>query len=56
MLARHLDLLAATPEWPPLAAGHPALLAWLARMTGRPSFAAIPWGAHGRGRRLSPTR
>ena len=42
-VAPHLDFLAATPEWETLAAGHPGLVAWLGRMTSRPSFEATTW-------------
>ena len=42
-VAPHLDFLAATPEWATLTAGHPGLVAWLGRVTSRPSFEATTW-------------
>jgi len=39
-VAPQLDFLAQTPEWAGLTTGHPNLLAWLARMNGRPSLQA----------------
>ena len=43
MLAAHLDMMAATPEWPALAEPHGALIDWLARMAARPSFQVTTW-------------
>lgn len=42
-LAPQLDFLAVTPEWAELAAPHASLVAWLARMTDRPSLRATTW-------------
>ena len=38
-----LAFLARTPEWAELAAGHPELAGWLARLEERPSFVASRW-------------
>ena len=38
-----LDMLAETPEWGPLTAGHPNLTAWHARLIARPSLRATTW-------------
>jgi glutathione S-transferase len=43
LLAPQLDFLQQTPEWETLAAGHPNLGRWLARMNARPSLAATTW-------------
>lgn len=43
LLAPQLDFLALTPEWTPLSAGHPALVAWLGRMSARASMTATTW-------------
>ncbi len=40
VLASQLDYFAMTPEWAVLTANRPNLVAWLARMTARPSMAA----------------
>jgi glutathione S-transferase len=39
----HLDFMSHTPEWTPLTAERPNLVAWLKRMQARPSFAATTW-------------
>jgi glutathione S-transferase len=43
LLVPQLDFLSATPEWTTLSAPHPALAAWLARMSERPSVTATTW-------------
>jgi glutathione S-transferase len=43
MLAPQLDFFAATPEWTALTAGSPNLIAWLGRMSARPSLKATTW-------------
>ena len=43
LLAAHLDLLAATPEWTAMSAEAGPLVDWLARMNRRPSFTATTW-------------
>lgn len=43
LLAPHLDFLAQTPEWAPLAAANPNLPAWLQRMNARASLRATTW-------------
>ncbi len=43
MIAPQLDFLAATPEWQPLTASTPNLLAWLERMNARESLKATTW-------------
>jgi glutathione S-transferase len=43
MLAPHLDMLSATPEWETLTSGHSNLRAWLGRMNCRPSMIATTW-------------
>ena len=43
MLASNLDMFSETPEWAPLTAAAPNLVAWLARMTSRPSLQATTW-------------
>jgi len=43
MVAPQLDFFFETPEWDALAGGHPNLVAWLKRMTDRPSLAATTW-------------
>jgi glutathione S-transferase len=35
--------MAATPEWAELTTPYPNLVAWIARMTARPSLAATTW-------------
>lgn len=42
-VAPQLVLMAATPEWGALTAKTANLVAWLERMTARPSFAATTW-------------
>jgi glutathione S-transferase len=43
MVAPQLDFFAMTPEWGPLTAQTPNLVAWLARMEERPSMQATTW-------------
>jgi glutathione S-transferase len=43
MLAPHVDFFVGLPEWPPLTAGHPNLVAWLGRMNQRPGMLATTW-------------
>jgi glutathione S-transferase len=43
LVAPQLDFFTETPEWAPLSAGRPNLVAWLARMNARPSMAATTW-------------
>jgi glutathione S-transferase len=43
LVAPSIDFLALTPEWAVLSAPHPGLVAWLARMTARPSLQATTW-------------
>jgi glutathione S-transferase len=43
LVAPHLDFLVETPEWAPLTATTPNLVAWLDRMTTRPSLKATTW-------------
>jgi glutathione S-transferase len=43
MLASHLDFLDGLPEWGPLTANHPNLIAWLARMNARPALQNTTW-------------
>ena len=43
MVGSQLDMLSQVPEWAPLTAGNPNLVAWLKRVTARPSFAATTW-------------
>ena len=43
LVAAQVDFLAETPEWGPLTAQRPNIVAWLARMTARPSLAATTW-------------
>jgi glutathione S-transferase len=43
MIAPHLDFLALTPEWEPLTAKSPQLVAWLRRMNERASFKRTTW-------------
>jgi glutathione S-transferase len=40
LVAPQFDFFITTPEWAPLTANTPKLVAWLARMTARPSFQA----------------
>src|SRR5262249_29686870 len=40
IIAPHLDMLSATPEWPALVRGHANITAWLERMNARPSMQA----------------
>jgi len=42
-VAPQFDFLAATPEWAPLTAANPNIVAWLDRMRARPSFQATTW-------------
>lgn len=42
-LAPQIDFLMMTPEGQSIAAGHPALTAWLDRMNARPSMQATTW-------------
>jgi len=42
-VAPQLDFLAATPEWQPVSAATPNLVAWLDRMRTRPSMQATTW-------------
>ena len=44
-IAPQLDFFAMTPEWGPLTAEAPNLVAWLGRMNARPSFKATTWDA-----------
>ena len=43
MIAPQLDIFSHTPEWAPLTAEAPNLVAWLARMNERPSLKATTW-------------
>jgi glutathione S-transferase len=43
LIAPQLDMFAQTPEWGPLTADTPNLLAWLKRMNERPSLKATTW-------------
>jgi glutathione S-transferase len=43
MVAPQLDFFAGTPEWAPLTANKPNLLAWLDRMNRRASMQATTW-------------
>jgi glutathione S-transferase len=43
LIAPQLAFLTQTPEWSVLGAPHKNLVAWLARMEARPSFAATTW-------------
>jgi glutathione S-transferase len=43
LIAPQLDIFSLAPEWAPLAAAAPNLVAWLARMNERPSFKATTW-------------
>ena len=43
MIGAQLDLLAGVAEWVPLTAKTPNLVAWLQRVTTRPSFVATTW-------------
>ncbi|HET6305562.1 MAG TPA: glutathione S-transferase family protein [Rhodopila sp.] len=43
LVAPQLDFLAQTPEWSPLTAALPNLLAWFDRISARPSFRATTW-------------
>jgi glutathione S-transferase len=42
-VAPQLDFMRQTPEWEPLTSAAPNLVAWLDRMTCRPSFTATTW-------------
>lgn len=42
-VAPQLDFFAGAPEWAPLTATTPNLVAWLERMNARPSLAATTW-------------
>jgi glutathione S-transferase len=43
LLAPQLDFFAATPEWPALTVKNANLVAWLRRMSARPSLEATTW-------------
>ena len=43
LVAPQLDFFKETPEWSALTAAAPNLVAWLGRMTARPSFKATTW-------------
>lgn len=43
LVAAHLDFLAETPEWEPLAQAAPNLVALVSRMNMRPSFRSTTW-------------
>ena len=43
LLACHLDMLAAAPEWAPLTKARQQLVDWLERMRARPSLQATTW-------------
>jgi len=43
MVGAQLDMLSQLPEWAPLTATNANLVAWLWRVTARPSFAATTW-------------
>jgi glutathione S-transferase len=43
MIAPQLDIFSMAPEWAPLTADAPNLVAWLARMNERASFKATTW-------------
>jgi glutathione S-transferase len=43
MVGSQLDMLPELPEWQPLTAAHPNLIAWLNRVARRPSFVATTW-------------
>jgi glutathione S-transferase len=43
LLAPQLDFFAATPEWPALTVKNANLVAWLRRMSVRPSLKATTW-------------
>ena len=43
LLACQVDFFRDLPEWTPLAGGHPNLIAWLERMSARPSMMATSW-------------
>jgi glutathione S-transferase len=43
MIGSQLDMLPELPEWRPLTAANPNLVAWLRRVTARPSFTATTW-------------
>jgi glutathione S-transferase len=43
LVAPQVDFLTVTPEWPELSGPNPRLVAWLARMTARPSLRATTW-------------
>ncbi len=45
MIAPQLDFFAETPEWGPLTADAPNLVAWLDRMNARKSFRVTTWDA-----------
>jgi glutathione S-transferase len=45
MIAPQLDFFAMTPEWGPLTARAPNLVAWLDRMNARKSFQVTTWDA-----------
>jgi glutathione S-transferase len=43
VVGAQLDLFSGVPEWTALTATNPNLVAWLRRVTARPSFAATTW-------------
>jgi len=43
LAASHIDFLTVTPEWEPLVARFPNIVAWLERMNSRPSMKATTW-------------
>lgn len=43
LLACQIDFFDGLPEWAPLTAANPHLVAWLARMNARPSMQATTW-------------
>jgi glutathione S-transferase len=43
ILAPHLDMFRATPEWARLTAQTPNLVAWMSRLNERPSMVATTW-------------
>ena len=43
MTAAHIDFFVQTPEWAPLTAATPNLVAWLARMNERPCMKQTTW-------------
>ncbi|HKU99217.1 MAG TPA: glutathione S-transferase family protein [Vineibacter sp.] len=43
LVASHMDFIAQTPEWSAVGASHKNLIAWLARISARPSMQATTW-------------